>query len=50
MTKLLLVVEKDIILVVYNRLLKMIHFMVIIEKLATLFKDNIEAIYQDWRL
>jgi len=49
MTKLLLVVEKNIILVVYNRLLKMIHFMVIIEKLATLFKDK-EAIYQDWRL
>ena len=41
-TKLLLVVEKDIILIVYNRLFKMIYFMVIIiEKLARLLRDNI---------
>ena len=39
--KLLLVVEKNIILVVYNRLFKMIYFIVIIEKSARLFKDNI---------
>ena len=44
--KLLLVVEKNIILVVYNRLFKMIYFIVIIEKSARLFKDNIQKLYR----
>ena len=44
-TKLLLVAEKDIILVVCNRLSKMTHFVAIIERtsaegLARLFRDN----------
>jgi len=44
-TKLLLVVRKDAIFVVYDRLSKMMHFVVIIEEtsaeeLVILFKDN----------
>jgi len=44
-TKLLLVTEKDAILIVYDRLSKIIHFVVIIEEtsaeeLVRLFKDN----------
>ena len=44
-TKLLLVAGKDAILVVYNRLSKMTHFVVTIEEilaegLARLFRDN----------
>jgi len=44
-TKLLLVAEKDVILVVYNRLSKMIHFMATTERMMTeglvrLFRDN----------
>ena len=43
--KLLLVVEKDIILLIYNKLSKMVYFIVIIEEtlvkgLARLFRDN----------
>ena len=45
-TKLLLVAEKDVILVVYNRLSKMMHFVATIkgtsvEGLVRLFRDNI---------
>ena len=45
-TKLLLVVEKDVILIVYNRLLKIAYFVAITkrtlaERLARLFRDNI---------
>jgi len=45
-TKLLLVAGKDTILVVYDRLSKMIHFVVttegtLAERLTRLFKDNI---------
>jgi len=45
-TKLLLVAGKDIILVVYNRLSKMTHFVAttegtLVEGLARLFRDNI---------
>ena len=45
-TKLLLVARKNAILVVFNRLSKMIHFVVIIkeisaEELVRLFRDNI---------
>ena len=45
-TKLPIVVEKDVILVVCNRLSKMIHFVVTIkgtsvEDLAKLFRDNV---------
>jgi len=45
-TKLLLVAGKDAILVVYNRLFKMTHFVVMIEGtsvegLVRLFRDNI---------
>lgn len=44
-TKLLLVVEKDVILIVYNRLLKIVYFVAITkgtlaERLARLFRDN----------
>ena len=44
--KLLMVVRKDVILVVCNWLLKMIHFItttegILVEGLARLFKDNI---------
>jgi len=44
-TKLLLVTEKDAILIVYDRLSKIMHFVVIIEEtsaeeLVRLFKDN----------
>ena len=44
-TKLLLVAEKDVILVVYNKLSKMIHFVTTIERMMTeglvrLFRDN----------
>ena len=47
-TKLLLVAEKDVILVVYNRLSKMIHFVATTERMMTeglvrLFRDNIES-------
>ena len=45
-TKLSLVVEKDAILVVYNRLFRMTYFITIteeitVEKLVRLFKDNV---------
>ena len=45
-TKLLLVVGKDMILIVYNRLLKITYFVAItkgtlVERLARLFRDNI---------
>ena len=45
-TKLLVVARKDIILVVYNRLSKMTHFVATIEEtlaegLAWLFRDNV---------
>ena len=45
-TKLLLVVGKDVILIVYNRLLKIAYFVAITkgtlaERLARLFRDNI---------
>ena len=45
-TKLLLVVEKDIILVICDRLSKMTHFMAMIKRtlaegLARLFRDNV---------
>jgi len=45
-TKLLLVVEKDIILVVYNRLSKIAYFVatikkITVERLIRLFKNNI---------
>ena len=45
-TKLLLVVGKDVILIVYNRLLKITYFVAItkgtlVERLARLFRDNI---------
>jgi len=44
--KLLLVVGKDVILVVYDRLLKMIHFVaitkgILVEGLVRLFRDNV---------
>ena len=44
-TKLLLVVGKDVILIVYNRLLKIAYFVAITkgtlaERLARLFRDN----------
>ena len=44
--KLLVVARKDVILVVYNRLSKMTHFVatiegISVEELARLFKDNI---------
>ena len=44
-TKLLLVIEKDVILVVYDRLLKMAYFVATMEEtsakgLARLFRDN----------
>jgi len=41
--KLLLAVGKDVILVVYDRLLKMIHFVakgILVEGLVRLFRDN----------
>ena len=49
--KLLIVVEKDVILVVYNRLSKMTHFVVTIEGtlaegLARLFKDNMWKLHR----
>lgn len=49
-TNLPLVVEKNAILVVYNRLSKMAHFVVITEKtlaegLAQLFRDNVWKLY-----
>jgi len=49
-TNLPLVVEKNAILAVYNRLSKMAHFMITIEKtlvegLAQLFRDNVWKLY-----
>jgi len=49
-TKLLLVVEKDVILIVCDRLSKITHFVatmkrILIESLARLFRDNIWKIY-----
>ena len=49
-TKLLLVARKDTILVVYDRLSKMIHFVVttegtLAERLTRLFKDNIQKLH-----
>ena len=55
-TKFLLVVGKNTILVVYNRLLKIVHF-VVIKELIQLFRDNIwklnrllESVILDQRL
>jgi len=50
-TKLLLVAEKNIILVIYDRLLKIAHFVattecISTEGLARLFKDNIWKLYK----
>ena len=50
-TKLLLVAGKNVILVIYNRLFKMIYFITIIketlvEGLAQLFEDNIQKLYK----
>ena len=50
-TKLLLVVGKDVILVVCDRLLKITHFVAIIketivEGLARLFRDNVWKLYR----
>ena len=48
-TKLLLVVGKDVILVVYDRLPKMIYFIVIIEETLVkerLFRDNMWKLYE----
>ena len=50
-TKLLLVVEKDTILVVCDRLSKIVYFIVTIERalvggLAKLFRDNIWKLYR----
>ena len=50
-TKLLLVAEKDTILVVYNRLFKIAHFVAIIEGisaegLAQLFKDKMWKLHR----
>ena len=50
-TKLLLVVGKDMILIVYDKLSKMTYFMVIterisVEDLARLFRDNIWKLYR----
>ena len=49
-TKLLLVAEKNVILVVYNKLFKMVHFVAIIEEilvkgLVWLFRDNVWKLY-----
>jgi len=50
-TKLLLVVRKDAILVVYNRLSKITHFIatteeILVEELVWLFRDNIWKLYE----
>ena len=50
-TKLLLVVEKNVILIVYNRLSKMTHFVATTEEmsvkeLARLFRDNVWKLYR----
>ena len=50
-TKLLLVARKDVILVVYNRLFKMTHFIATIEGtlaegLARLFRDNVWKLHR----
>ena len=50
-TKLLIVVEKNTVLVTYNRLLKMVHFVATIEKtlvkkLAKLFRNNIWKLHR----
>ena len=50
-TKLPLVAEKNVILVVYDRLLKMAHFVattekVLVENLARLFRDNIWKLHR----
>jgi len=50
-TKLLLVVGKDMILIVYNKLFKIIYFMattkrISVEGLARLFRDNIWKLYR----
>ena len=50
-TKLPLVAKKDEILVVYNRLFKMVYFVVMIKRilvegLARLFRDNIWKLYR----
>ena len=47
-TKLLIVAGKDVILVVCNRLFKMIHFVItteeiLAEELVKLFRDNVEV-------
>jgi len=50
-TKLPIVAEKNVILVVYDRLSKMMHFVVttertLAEKLAKLFRDNMWKLYE----
>ena len=45
-TKLLLVARKDTILVVCDRLLKMVHFVATIEELARLFQDNVWELHR----
>ena len=50
-TKLLLVAEKDVILVVYDRLSKITHFVantegISAEELARLFRDNVWKLYR----
>ena len=45
-TKLLLVARKDTILVVCDRLLKMMHFVATTEELARLFQDNVWELHR----
>ena len=50
-TKLLLVIEKDMILVIYDKLLKMVYFVATIEGtlvkgLVRLFRDNVWKLYR----
>ena len=45
-TKLLLVARKDTILVVCDRLLKMVHFVATTEELARLFQDNVWELHK----
>ena len=45
-TKLLLVARKDTILVVCDRLLKMVHFVATTEELARLFQDNVWELHR----
>ena len=45
-TKLLLVAGKNVILVVCDRLSKIVYFIATIERLARLFRDNIQKLYE----